>query len=192
MAVFIDVNGRTWVVELDGPLMREVRDKAKVDLADLSGNGYLQIEQDAPSLVDALKILCREQITAAGLTPEVFAKAIRKDALTHAAAAIIEAASFFFPDKTWSSMLSLMTTSRTMKEQFRDLIPMLSALEDPHMPSMMKDVVMSAIATKLEELGKGNTDSAALAAALSAIGPVETRSSVVTDSPASAASVPAA
>lgn len=177
--------GRSWQVELDGPLMGEVRDQAKVDLADLSGNGYLRIETDAPTLVATLKILCRAAITSVGITPDQFAKSIRKDALTDAAAAVIAAAADFFPTKTWSEMLSRCESARKMRTEFSGLIPMLAMLEEPGVPERLKDAVMAVIGEQLKMAGATSAGAPSLAVA-SAIGSTGMPSTPATGSPASA------
>ena len=155
MASFTDAVGRTWNIEFDGPLMGEVRDKAKVDLADLSGIGYLKLETDAPSLVAALKILCRESIAAVGLTPEQFAKSIRKDALSDAAAAVIAAAADFFPTKTWSEVRSRCESARKTRSEFAALIPLMAILEEPGVPERLKNAVMTVVTTHLQAAESG-------------------------------------
>ena len=189
MASFTDVMGRSWQVELDGPLMGEVRDIAKVDLADLSGTGYLKIENDAPSLVAALKILCRAQITAANpaVTIEQFARAIRKDTLTKAAEAVIAAAADFFPTSKWSETLSRCESARKMRTDLAPVIPMLSVLDEPGMPSRLKDAVMEAIGEHVRQLGGSSAGAQSLVAA-SVTGLTEIPSTPATDSPASAGS----
>ena len=189
MASFTDVMGRSWQVELDGPLMGEIRDQAKVDLADLSGNGYLKIENDAPSLVAVLKIICRDAIArhSPPLTPEQFGKQIRKDALIDAAAAVLAAAADFFPTNKWSETLSRCESARKMRMDLSPVIPMLSVLDEPGMPSRLKDAVMEAIGEHVRQLGGSSAGAQSLVAA-SVTGSTEIPSTPATDSPASAGS----
>lgn len=184
MAEFSDIMGRKWTVELDAELMGEVRDVAKVDLADVGGNGYLKIESDPPSLVAVLKILCRESIKSAGITPNIFGKAIRKDAITNAAAAVFVAAADFFPTKAWSEIQSRLTNTREMKTSLASLTPILTMLDEPGIPQRLKDAVMSAIG---EQLRTASIDSKALQAVVSATGQDATQSNAAGESAASAA-----
>ena len=179
MALFKDAMGREWLVELDGPTMGSIRDQAKVDLADLSGNGYLKIETDAPSLVAVLQIICREAIAKAGLTAEQFGKQIRKDALKHAAAAVLDAAADFFPKKAWCETLSRLSTSRTMRTKLDGMKPMLAILDDPGIPERMKTAVMEAI-TEMIQAGGVNIDSPESEDVISAGGSVPMPSTPVT------------
>jgi hypothetical protein len=191
VSVFKDVMGRQWIVELDGLVMARVRDEAKIDLADLSGNGYLRVETDTPSLVAALQVICRQQIKDKGLDAETFARGIKKDALTESAAAVVDAAADFFPTKIWSAVLSRLETSRQMKSQTMSMSPLLTILDDPGMPERMKDAVMDAIGELIRTAG-ANTALGPSTEKPSAGGPAATLFTPASDSLESAESIHAA
>lgn len=183
MPTFKDNHGREWRVELDAPLMGEVRTATGVDLGDLNGGGYLKIESDVIVLVAVAKILCRDEIKINGLTPEQFGKALRKDALPQAAAAIVAAAADFFPTSSWSAIQSSLLNARKFRAQLAGIAPVSVLVEDPSVPDQVKGIFLELMALKMREEMENST-SALSTAAPSAGGPAVIPSNAPTVEPA--------
>jgi len=188
MTHFADATGREWTVSLDGLLLGDLRDEARVDLTD--GAGWVALEADVVALTRALCVLCREQIAERKLTRTEFARALSGECLESAGAAVRGAAIAFFPTKSWSSIQSSSAANRRATTQLEELRPLLRVLADKDMPQAMIANVLAAIADGARATG----DSASTSSldGLFARGPAASRDSPVADSPASAASVPAA
>jgi len=103
---FTDALGQEWRLEFDGFLLDRIATEAKVDLADLSGGGLFAVERDVKALVRVLAVACDEQLRERRVSPADFQKEIRKDAITRARGAVMEALADFFPESEWSGMLS--------------------------------------------------------------------------------------
>jgi hypothetical protein len=113
---FADAQGREWRLEFDGFLLDRIATEAKVDLADLSAGGLLAVERDVKALVRVLSVACDEQLKDSGKTAVEFQKQIRKDAITRARGAMMEALADFFPQSEWSAMQSNLTTRKEQPE----------------------------------------------------------------------------
>lgn len=112
MTTFRDTNGREWVIRLDGPTVREIRQALGVDLVD-NGQGLAKLEQDIVLLVDTLWLLCRDQ-AAEGYTERDFGRALNGDVLGKAAEALTGAALDFFPPARRSLVASLVEKQRSV------------------------------------------------------------------------------
>jgi len=122
MATFRDNDGHDWQVEFDGLILQDVEVDAGVDLADFSAGGLFSIEEDVKKLVAVLIVLCRDQMQSRDINATAFAKSIRKDAITRAKTAVLEAAEAFFPQSEWSVFSSNLKSRRTtfaLLEQFK-------------------------------------------------------------------------
>lgn len=198
MSSFCDAAGRTWIVELDGLLLGELRD-AGVDLTD---DGLLKIEQDPCCLVKMLVLVCREQIAAKQLPEREFARSISGVILDHAIEAARGAAEAFFPPRRWSEIQSALRSRREenlkAEEMLAGIRPMLATLNRPEMPEAMRAAVLNAIGELIEGQIERSTPaepaeptaSRRPAVDLSASGRVATRPTAASGSPASSGSTP--
>jgi len=113
---FTDALGQEWLLEFDGFLLDRIEQEAKVDLADLSAAGLLAVERDAKALIRVLSVACDEQLKARRKPAAEFQRQIRKDAITRARAALMEALADFFPQSEWSAMRSSLATRKDQPE----------------------------------------------------------------------------
>lgn len=152
MSTFKDNNGREWHLEFDAIQLAEIHKVTGVDLADLSGSGLLRLESDCKALVPVLQIMLRDQIQKQGFTGEQFAKAIRKDALLDAPAAILAAAADFFPPKQWSEIVSTCDQSRSLQSHLKVIGPINSLIDSPMIHDQFKGIVLELLAIKAQQM----------------------------------------
>ena len=128
MSKFTDQMGDTWAVEFDGLLLDEIANATGVDLADLSGGGLVEVEQDAKKLVRVLCVICADEISNRGKSNRDFAKRIVGETIEKATEAIVSAAGNFFPPKQWSELQSRLDSQRQLAEQTRTAKPLMALL----------------------------------------------------------------
>ena len=114
MSQFTDALGREWTLEFDGFLLDKIEKDAGIDLADLSAGGLLAVERDAKALIRVLSVACGDQLKERRKSD--FQKQIRKDAITRARKAVMEALADFFPESEWSEMLSSLAKKKAEPE----------------------------------------------------------------------------
>jgi hypothetical protein len=116
VSTFTDALGQEWSVEFDAFLLDRIRKATEIDLADCAASGLLAVERDVTALVNVLLVACDDQIKAKRKSPAEFQKQIRKDAITRARGALMEALADFFPESEWSEMLSSLMTRKNQPE----------------------------------------------------------------------------
>jgi hypothetical protein len=134
-------------LEFDGFLLDRIEKEAGVDLADLSASGLLAVERDVKALVRVLVVACEDQRKNEGKTPAQFQKQIRKDAITRARVAVMEALADFFPASEWSAMESdLKTRKETMGSmaQMAELTPIFAALPEAVRAQLLEEGIAQA------------------------------------------------
>lgn len=151
MSQFKDANNESWQVVFDGLLLDDVFQATDVDLADISAGGLADIEQDAKKLVRVLTVVCGDELKERGISARDFSRRICGEAITRAQVAIVSAAANFFPPKQWSEILSRLDQQRTFNEQWAAMQPLVAKLNQPSMPSAMREAVMSAIAQGIDK-----------------------------------------
>lgn len=144
---FKDNAGHTWNVELDGLLLGELREKAKIDIVQ---DGLYAIEEREDVLTKALLILCREQRESLKLSEKDFSRLIVGEVQTLAIDAVRGAAGLFFRPNKWSEIQLRSQARREADEQYRAIQPMLAQLNRPDMPESMREAVMSVIGNQIE------------------------------------------
>ncbi len=184
MSTFTDALGQEWPLEFDGFLLDRIEQEAKVDLADRSAGGLLAIERDDKALIRVLSVACDERLKELRMPAAKFQKQIRKEAITRARKAVMEALADFFPESEWSAMRSALTTRKNQPEMTPEQLQLAAAFMKMD-PEVQKDV-MSLIQQEMAEGGslplspEGESVSA----------PVATPPTPVDDSPESAESAP--
>ena len=128
MSKFTDQMGESWTVEFDGLLLDDIANATGVDLADLSGGGLVEVEQDAKKLVRVLCVICADEISNRGKSNRDFAKRIVGETIEKATEAIVSAAGNFFPPKQWSELQSRLDSQRQLAEQTRTAKPLMALL----------------------------------------------------------------
>jgi hypothetical protein len=167
MPAFKDADNREWLVKLDAPTIRDVRDTCKVDLGNPDGKGFEQLDADIVLFVDVLWVICRGQ--NAGVTDEQFGRALFGDALGKAAEALREAYELFFPPQRRSLLRAVSEKTRAVEEKAAAM-----ALAKINSPELEAEVLKAAGEKMDRELREALT-----------------RLNGVTNSPESAESAPA-
>jgi len=183
MSKFTDALGQEWRLEFDGFLLDRIAAEANVDLADLSAGGMLAIDRDVKALVRVLSVACDEQLRERRKPAAEFQKQIRKEAITRARGAVMEALADFFPESEWSAMLSSLTTRKDQPEMTPEQLQLAAGFLKMD-PEVQKDV-MSLIQ---QEMADGSLQS--LPDSGSAPDPDATPPTPADDSPESAESAP--
>ncbi len=151
MSKFTDAIGQEWRLEFDGFLLDRIEKEAKVDLADLSAGGLLAVERDVKALVRVLSVAVDEQLKERRQPAAEFQKQIRKDAITRARKAVMEALADFFPESEWSEMLSSLTTRKNQPEMTPEQLQLAAGFLKMD-PEVQRDV-MSLIQQEAAEGG---------------------------------------
>lgn len=76
MASFKDRKGNEWQVQLDAPMIEEIRDDHGISLVNLDSDPLLKLRNDPMVLVACVSVICRDQQKERGLTPMDFAKVL--------------------------------------------------------------------------------------------------------------------
>lgn len=97
MPAFKDATGREWIIKLDAPTIRDVRESLKINMGAIDGAFFQDLDADPVLLVDLLWVLCRGQ--ANGATDRQFGEAIFGEPLGHATKALADAWLDFFPER---------------------------------------------------------------------------------------------
>ena len=184
MSKFSDHSGQAYQFEFDGFLLDRVDKEAGVDLADLSAGGLFAIERDVKALCRVLVVVCDEQCKEMGKSPAVFIKQIRKDAITRAREAVLEALADFFPGSEWSAMQSSLTKRKSQPEMTSEELQLAAGFMKMD-PDVQKDV-MGMILQEMAEAGSLPSSPEGE----SAPDPVVTPPTPADDSPESAESAP--
>ena len=184
MTTFNDALGQEWRIEFDGFLLDRIEKEANVDLADLSVGGLLAISRDAKALIRVLAVACAEQMKERRKPPAEFQKQIRKEAITRARGAVLEALADFFPESEWSAMQSSLTKRQNQPEMTPEQMQLAAGFLRMD-PKVQRDV-MSLIRDETAEPGSSPPS----AETGSAAGSDATPSTPASDSPASAMLAP--
>ena len=99
MASYEDANGRKWRIELDGFLMRRIKQEIGINICDLVGSedAVPQLLQDIEKVIDTIWICVEEQAVAAKVDEIEFAKGFKGDYLGSATDCLLDAVVDFFP-----------------------------------------------------------------------------------------------
>jgi len=183
MSKFTDALGQEWRLEFDGFLLDRIEKEANIDLADVSAGGLLAVERDAKALIRVLAVACDEQLRERRKPAADFQKQIRKEAITRARRAVMEALADFFPESEWSAMQSSLTTRKNQPEMTPEQLQLAAGFLKMD-PEVQRDV-MSLIQ---QEMAAGSLPSSPEDA--SAPDPDATPPTPIDDSPVSAESAP--
>ena len=151
MSKFTDALGQEWPLEFDGFLLDRIEAEANVDLADLSAGGLFAVERDAKALIRVLSVAVDVQLKERRKPAAEFQKQIRKEAITRARKAVMEALADFFPESEWSAMQSSLTTRRNQPEMTAEQLQLAAGFLKMD-PEVQKDV-MSLIQQEQAEGG---------------------------------------
>lgn len=145
MKTFTDNAGRTWTVPVNADGIKRVRSLLGVNLLDVLDDGcklLADLHDDPVLLVDVLYCLCKPEADAKQVTDEEFGRAMSGDALAHAASALLEGISDFFPNaRQRAVMKNLLKKTEAVVERLLDHAEKSIAGLDP------ESVVRSATAS---------------------------------------------
>ena len=173
------------MIRFDGLTLAGLKDAHGLNLADVTGDAYWQLETDQSVLTRAVCFLLREQLAAQGVTEKQLANLLVGDVAEAAMAAIWGAATSFFRPK----LLSALTSACEQRRQWAEVAPAMAMLNRPEMPPEMREVILTQVAARMNGMSGGSPLSAAEA---SASGPAVNRSPPASGGPAPAESAPAA
>jgi hypothetical protein len=99
MSRFVDNAQRTWSLDLNVTLLRQIKQDLDVDLYRLDDQSMLmRLASDPFLLAEVLYLVCREQAESQGVSPESFGTGLAGDAIDAASTALLEAIADFFPN----------------------------------------------------------------------------------------------
>lgn len=134
MSSFKDAEGRNWIIAVNVPTIKAVRELDTdnvVNLAETSGDVIDRLEADLVLLVDVLWVLCEKQAKEAGVTEVQFGEALLGDAIEEATKALIEAMVNFTPGQRRLLLRKAIETTATVRDKGTKLA--LAKLEDPEL-----------------------------------------------------------
>jgi hypothetical protein len=173
MPTFKDVTGKEWSIKFDGLLLADLKQEHGINLADVSGGDYLNLELDSSALTVAVCHLVRGQLGAT--SREQFAGNLVGESLEQAMEAVWGAAKVFFPPKKLSALQS---NYSKLKAQWEPLSEALALVNLTGMPQEVKDSLGDAIKMGAATLSRQS------AVSPSASGPAANPSNAATASPA--------
>lgn len=99
MASYVDAGGVTWRIEIDGFLMRRIKQETGFNVCDLVGSeqSLAMLLQDLETSIDTLWICVEEQAITRNVNEVDFAKGLKGDSLGGAFQALLSAVADFFP-----------------------------------------------------------------------------------------------
>lgn len=150
MADFRDAQERSWVLKLDAPSIRAVRDSCGVDLIDLESQAFLSLADDPVLLVDVLWTLCRDQAASQGVTERQFGESLVGDPIQGATEALLKSILDFFPARKRSLLTSLVEESEAIRAQSEQMA--LDQIRDPRLRKRLADAMEKRIGGELEKI----------------------------------------
>lgn len=124
MRTFQDNAGRTWTVTVNVDGIKRVRSLLQVNLLDVLDDGcklLADLHDDPVLLVDVLFCLCKPEADAQHVSDEEFGRSMSGDALLHAANALLEGLSDFFPNaRQRAAMKDLVAKTNTVVDRLLD------------------------------------------------------------------------
>lgn len=117
MPSFKDSNGREWMLRLDAPTIRAIRQSLDVNLASFDGPTFARLGSDPCLLVDVLWLMCREQAQPIGVTDEQFGRSLVADSLEAGSDALLEAIVDFSPSRRAKVLKEMIRKAGQIQEQ---------------------------------------------------------------------------
>lgn len=118
-AMFIDEEKREWSLRLDYSLVRSIRKRLGIDLADLKGQGeaLAKMADNIELLVNTIYLIVEPQCQAKGITDEDFGRGLAGDAFERARLALLEAIINFTPPQDRGAALMIQAILTTARKQ---------------------------------------------------------------------------
>lgn len=148
MASFKDINGREWLIKLDAPTIKDVREALHFDLLD--DKAFSRLATDAVLLVDVLWIICRSQAQAANIHDRQFGEALVGDPIEAAAKALTEARIAFSPASERSLLRSLAEKETAVRSKAIALA--MAKINDPQLEATLMEAAEAKIKQELDQI----------------------------------------
>ena len=142
--------GREWLVSIDAPKIRRVREACKVDLADRTAKQFEQLTSDPLLAGEVLWELCRSQADAISMGPDAFQSLLMGDDGEAAGHALIEAIIDFFPNRQRQVLREMLASETELAEARQAAVQ--DRLSDPALKESRKAKAIAEINAKLDEL----------------------------------------
>ncbi len=151
MAAFKDDSDRSWLIHVDIPAIKLVRDQFAINLADIGeAPTYLTRLAEEPILLcDMLYVLCEEEARKREVSDTDFGKLLFGDTIDRATMALEEAITAFFPRKKRSVLQQLRAKIAKTREAGVDLVT--AKLEDPKLDSRLKTMMATRMDAEIEK-----------------------------------------
>src|SRR5262245_27223023 len=118
---FHDNGGHHWTIHFDGLTLAALKEALGINLADIAGDAYEQLETDQSVLTRVVCFLCREQLEPNKCTQQQLANLLSGEIAELAMCAIWEAAQNFFRPKLWSALTSVCNQRKQTREQWSNI-----------------------------------------------------------------------
>lgn len=133
--------GKEYLLTIDGPKIRRVRDAVKVDgvgldLVSRDASSFQKLADEPLLVQEVLSVLCRSQYEANGLTDEQFQESLSGDDGYNAANALVEAIIDFFPSRQQKVLREMLATSREAEAEIHATAQRRTA--DPRLRAALK------------------------------------------------------
>jgi hypothetical protein len=155
MPSFTDNKDRPWTLRIDVKAIQKIRERCKIDLADLSGKIEEVLESDPVLLVNALWLLVEDDAKGRNVSDVEFGEGLVGDAIEAATAALLEARADFFPSRKRSIIKEVSAKTTAVREKSDALVK--ARLNDPalweKMEKAMEDRLERGLEKALTQLG---------------------------------------
>lgn len=164
MPAFKDTAGREWLVKIDAPKIREVRQRLEIDLAAHDGKAFDQLAADPVLLVDVLWVLVSDQRT--GVSDVEFGQSLGGESLEAAANCLTAAVLDFFRPAQRSLLRSLDDKQRELRQKAASLA--IAKINDPELEAKFLQRVEAELSQGLSRMLNGTGASGATSSPASA------------------------
>jgi len=153
MASFRDRKGGEWHLQLDAPMIDEIRSDHGVSLVNLEGDPLRLLRNDPMILVTIVSVICRDQIAERKLSPVEFAKLLPSppDAMLDA---VRDAVINFFPSGRASHIREVLAKFDQMAEKTDELATrkMQQVMDDPKVMQSISSKADAVISQAVEKM----------------------------------------
>lgn len=108
--------GREWLVCVDGPKIKRIREACGVDLGARDCSQFDRLTNEPLDAQEVLWLLCRKEVEAAGLDHDQFQELLSGDVGELAGIALIEAVIDFFPSRQRMLLRDMLAKNQAVQE----------------------------------------------------------------------------
>ena len=152
MHTFIDKKNRTWKIDLNFYVVRQIRERCQINLDNIIEEKAKPIEilaNNPQKLVDTLFVICEEQLKAADLTDIDFAKGFGGDTLELATKAFLEELYEYLPSSSRRILKPMLEWSQA--EQEKSIVEIEQILQDP---AKIKELILQNTDTDGQDISE--------------------------------------